>query len=134
LFIRTSRPESRINVVNDIDWHETHVLLKAAFPLAASSNKATNEIPYGNIQRPTTRNNRWEQAQFEVTALRWADRGDGQHGFSLLNIRSMGTTTRTTSCAYRCYARPSGPIRIPIADTSTSLTLFTRMLAIGNRR
>jgi alpha-mannosidase len=90
LFIRTSRPESRINVVNDIDWHETHVLLKAAFPLAASSNKATNEIPYGNIQRPTTRNNRWEQAQFEVTALRWADRGDGQHGFSLLNNSKYG--------------------------------------------
>jgi alpha-mannosidase len=27
----------RVDVVNDIDWHETHILLKAAFPLAASS-------------------------------------------------------------------------------------------------
>ena len=31
----------RVDVVNDIDWHETHILLKAAFPLAASSSKAT---------------------------------------------------------------------------------------------
>ena len=23
----------RVDVVNDIDWHETHILLKAAFPL-----------------------------------------------------------------------------------------------------
>ena len=26
----------QVDVVNDIDWHETHVLLKAAFPLAAT--------------------------------------------------------------------------------------------------
>ena len=80
----------QVDVVNEIDWHETHVLLKAAFPLAATSGKATYEIPYGAIQRPTARNNSWEQAQFEVPALRWADLGDGQHGFSLLNNSKYG--------------------------------------------
>jgi len=80
----------QVDVVNDIDWRETHVLLKAAFPLAAASNKGTYEIPYGSIQRPTTRNNSWEQAQFEVPALRWADLGDAQHGFSLLNNSKYG--------------------------------------------
>ena len=80
----------QVDVVNEIDWHETHMLLKAAFPLAATSGKATYEIPYGSIQRPTTRNNSWEQAQFEVPALRWADLGDGQHGFSLLNNSKYG--------------------------------------------
>ncbi|MGC2607671.1 MAG: glycoside hydrolase family 38 C-terminal domain-containing protein, partial [Silvibacterium sp.] len=77
-------------VVNDIDWHETHELLKAAFPLAASSAKATYEIPFGTIERPTTRNNSWEQARFEVPAQRWADLGDGQHGFSLINDSKYG--------------------------------------------
>jgi alpha-mannosidase len=79
-----------VNVVNDIDWHETHVLLKAAFDLAASSSMATYEIPYGTIQRPTTRNNSWENAKFEVPALRWADLGDGAHGVSLLNESKYG--------------------------------------------
>ena len=79
-----------VDVVNDIDWHETHVLLKAAFPLAASSAKASYEIPYGSIERPTTRNNSWEKARFEVPALRWADLGDSQHGFSLLNESKYG--------------------------------------------
>ena len=65
-------------------------MLKAAFPLAATSNKATYEIPYGSIQRSTLRNNTWEQAQFEVPALRWADLGDEQHGFSLLNEAKYG--------------------------------------------
>jgi alpha-mannosidase len=77
-------------VGNDIDWHETHVLLKAAFPLAASGPEATYEIPYGTIQRATTRNNTWEKARFEVPAIRWADLGDEQHGFSLINATKYG--------------------------------------------
>ncbi len=80
----------QVEVVNDIDWHETHVLLKAAFPLAASGGDATYEIPYGTIDRPTTRNNSWEQAKFEVPALRWADLGDGKHGLSLINNSKYG--------------------------------------------
>jgi alpha-mannosidase len=79
-----------VEVDNDIDWHERHTLLKAAFPLAASSPQATFEIPYGSIQRPTTRNNSIEKAKFEVPALRWADLGDGNNGFSLINDSKYG--------------------------------------------
>ncbi|MBB5059973.1 alpha-mannosidase [Granulicella aggregans] len=75
---------------NTVDWHETHILLKAAFPLAASGPMATFEIPYGTIQRPTTRNNSWESAKFEVPALRWADLSDAHNGFSLLNEEKYG--------------------------------------------
>ncbi len=80
----------RVDVVNDVDWHETHVLLKASFPLTATSPTATYEIPYGTIERPTTRNNSIESARFEVPALRWADLGDSSHGFSLINDSKYG--------------------------------------------
>ncbi len=80
----------QVDVSNDIDWHETHVLLKAAFPLASTAPMATYEIPYGTIERPTTRNNSFEKAMFEVPAMRWADLGDPAHGFSLLNTSKYG--------------------------------------------
>jgi alpha-mannosidase len=80
----------RVDVRSNIGWHEQHVMLKAAFPLAASAANATYEIPYGSIQRPTTRNNPVEDSKYEVPALRWADLGDGQHGFSLLNDSKYG--------------------------------------------
>ncbi len=79
-----------VDVDNEIDWHERHILLKAAMPLAATSNFATYEIPYGAIERPTTRNNSWEKAQFEVPAMRWADLGDGKQGLSLINNTKFG--------------------------------------------
>jgi alpha-mannosidase len=90
-----------VEVANDVDWHETHVLLKAAFPLAATGPKATYEIPFGWIERPTTRNNSWEKAQFEVPALRWADLGDARQGLSVINdskygYDGLGNTLRLT--------------------------------------
>jgi alpha-mannosidase len=96
----------QINIDNDFDWHESHILLKAAFPLSVTSNFATYEIPYGQIERPTTRDNSWEKAQFEVPAMRWADLSgagaDGKvHGLSLLNkdkygYDAVGNTLRLT--------------------------------------
>jgi alpha-mannosidase len=80
----------QVLVTNDIDWHETHILLKAAFATAAKSDHATYEIPYGTIERPTTRNNSWEKAMFEVPAMRFADLGDAQGGVSVINNSKYG--------------------------------------------
>jgi len=99
----------RVDVVNNIDWHETHILLKAAFPLAASSSEATFEIPYGTIQRPTTRNNKIQQAKFEVPAMRWADLGDGSHGFSLINESKYGYDAKGNVLRLSLLRSPTWP-------------------------
>jgi alpha-mannosidase len=95
-FVQTiSLQGDQVDIDNEIDWHESHVLLKAAFPLAVTSDHATYEIPYGAIERSTTRNNSWEKAQFEVPAMRWADLSgvgaDGKvHGLSVINNSKYG--------------------------------------------
>ncbi len=99
----------RVDIANHIDWHETHVLLKAAFPLSASSDSATYEIPYGSIERPTTRNNSWEAAKFEVPALRWADLGDAQHGFSLINNSKYGYDAKGNVLRLSLLRSPTWP-------------------------
>jgi alpha-mannosidase len=99
----------RVDLTNNIDWHETHVLLKAAFPLAASGPQATYEIPYGSIERPTTRNNSWEAAKFEVPALRWADLGDGQHGLSLINESKYGYDAKGNVLRLSLLRSPTWP-------------------------
>ena len=99
----------RVDVHNEFDWHESHILLKAAFPLAASSPEATYEIPYGTIARPTTRNNRFESAKFEVPALRWADLGDGQHGFSLINESKYGYDAKGNVLRISLLRSPTWP-------------------------
>jgi alpha-mannosidase len=98
-----------VEVANDFDWHEDHILLKAAFPLAASSAAATYEIPYGSIERPTTRNNSWEAAKFEVPALRWADLGDAEHGFSLINNTKYGYDAKGNVLRISLLRSPTWP-------------------------
>jgi len=80
----------RVDVNMHVDWNEKHILLKVGFALGAHSPKATYEIPYGSVERPTTRNTPAEKAQFEVPAMRWADISDDRHGFSLLNNSKYG--------------------------------------------
>ena len=44
------------------DWKNDHVLLKTAFPTEITSDKATYDIQYGSVERPTHYNTSWEQA------------------------------------------------------------------------
>jgi alpha-mannosidase len=80
----------RVDIKMHADWHEKHILLKVAFPVSAHSGHATYEIPFGSVERPTTRNTPAEKAQFEVPAQRWADISDDKHGLSLLNDCKYG--------------------------------------------
>jgi alpha-mannosidase len=98
-----------VRVDNGIDWHESHVLLKAAFPLAHSSAKATYEIPYGAIERTTERTNSWEKAKFEVPALRWADLGDEHQGLSILNDSKYGYDAAGNTLRLTLLRAPTWP-------------------------
>jgi alpha-mannosidase len=112
-----------VEVDNVIQWHEQHVLLKAAFPLAASAPMATYEIPFGSIERPTTRNNSWEAAKFEVPALRWADLGDAQHGFSLINEAKYGYDAKDNVLRLTLLRSPTAPD--PVADQGEQSFAFS---------
>lgn len=81
---------SRVDFRTTVDWRESHKLLKVAFPVDILSAKATYEIPFGSIERPTHTNTSWEQAQFEVCGHRWADLSEGGYGVSLLNDCKYG--------------------------------------------
>jgi alpha-mannosidase len=80
----------RVDVKTTVEWNEKHILLKVGFPVSAHNDKATFEIPYGSIERPTTRNTPAEQAKFEVPALQWGDLSEAKHGLSLLNDCKYG--------------------------------------------
>ena len=79
-----------LRVDNEIDWHETNRLLKVAFPVAVKSQRATYEIQYGHVERPTHANTSWEAARFEVCAHKWADLSEPGYGVALLNDCKYG--------------------------------------------
>lgn len=80
----------RIDFASVIDWKEKQILLKAAFPVDIHADKATFEIQYGNVERPTHWNTSWDLARFEVCAHKWADLSEDGYGVSLLNDCKYG--------------------------------------------
>ncbi|MEQ8675312.1 MAG: glycoside hydrolase family 38 C-terminal domain-containing protein [Aggregatilineales bacterium] len=91
----------------DVDWHEHHILLKTQFPLAVRAMNATYEVQFGTVERPTHRNTRWDQAQFEVPAQQWADMSESGFGVSLLN-----------DCKYG-YSAEDNVLRLSLLRSST---------------
>lgn len=80
----------RIDFKTHADWHETHKLLKVAFNTDIRTTKATYDIQFGHVERPTHWNNSWDWAKFEVCGHKWADISETGYGISLLNDCKYG--------------------------------------------
>lgn len=80
----------RIDFETEMDWQEHHMMLKTAFDVDINSPRATYEIQYGTIERPTHKNTSWDRAKFEVCGHRFADLSDGNYGVALLNDCKYG--------------------------------------------
>jgi alpha-mannosidase len=87
----------RIDVENELDWHERDKLLKAAFPLDLHADRAASEIQFGHIQRPTQVNTSWDFARFEVYAHRWVFVGEPGFGVGLITDATYGHDAMRTA-------------------------------------
>lgn len=104
----------RIDFKTAIDWKESQILLKTAFPLDIMAQKATYEIQYGNVERPTHTNTSWDQAKFEVCAHKWADLAEAGYGAALLNDCKYGYDIHEN--VMRLTLLKSGIFPNPVAD------------------
>ncbi|MBL7258821.1 alpha-mannosidase [Paractinoplanes lichenicola] len=92
-FVQTFRlaPDAtRLDIETKVDWHESQKLLKLAFPLAVHADRATSEIQFGHIHRPTHANTSWDSARFETVAHRWVHVGEPGFGAVVANDSTYG--------------------------------------------
>ncbi len=96
---------------NEVDWNESHILVKAAFPLSVKNEKATYEIPYGWIQRPAIMRTKTDSAKFEVSGHKWIDLTDasGKYGVSLLNDSKYGFDVKENLMRITLLRSPKDP-------------------------
>ncbi len=99
----------RIDFITEVDWHETDRMLKVGFPVAINAPRATYEIQYGSVERPTHHNTSWDTARFEVCAQRWADLSEGDYGVALLNDCKYGHDTRDNVMRLTLLRSPCAP-------------------------
>ena len=80
----------RVDFHTLVDWNEKHCLLKAGFDVDVKADTVKNEIQFGHVQRPTTRNNSIDVAKFEVCNYKWTDISESRFGVAILNDCKYG--------------------------------------------
>lgn len=73
-----------------IDWQDEHRFLKTAFDTTVFADTARQEVQFGYIKRPTTRNNAEEKAKFEVSNHKYTDLSETRYGAAVLNDCKYG--------------------------------------------
>ena len=81
---------ARIDFETTVDWQQTHQIMKVAFPVTVNPDKASYEVQFGTVERPTHSNTSWDRMKFEVCAQKYADLSDNGYGVSLLNNCKYG--------------------------------------------
>jgi alpha-mannosidase len=115
--ISLSAGSTRLDFSTAVDWHESRRLLKVAFPVDIRSHRATYEIQYGHVERPTHTNTSWDLARFEVCAQRWADLSEAGYGVALLNDCKYGYDIQGNVMRLSLLRAPGWPD--PLADRGT---------------
>ncbi|MBP1903581.1 alpha-mannosidase [Paenibacillus turicensis] len=101
--------DSKIDFKTHVKWNEAHKLLKVGFPIDVVTTKATYEIPFGALERPTHRNTSWEQAQYEVCGHRFVDVSEHDYGVSLLNDCKYGYDVQGSTIRLSLLRAPKWP-------------------------
>lgn len=122
----------RIDFNTYIDWKNDHILLKAAFPMDIHAEKATYEIQYGNVERPTHWNTSWDYARFEVCAHKWADISEADYGISLMNDCKYGHDIKDS--VMRLTLLKSATVPSPMADYGEHFMTYSIMPHPGDFR
>ncbi len=125
--LRLRAHSPRLDFETDVDWHETHTLLKAAFPTGIHAPEAMFDIQWGRISRATSRDTDFDAARFEVPAQKWAQLSDGRRWAAVLNdckygYDVFGDTIRIT--LIKCATSPD-----PVADQGRHV--FTYAYLVG---
>lgn len=99
--ITLRRGSRRVDFDTEIDWQESHKLLKVAFPVDVHADQALHEIQFGHIHRPTHRSRPFDADRFEVANHKWTALAEENRGAAVLNdckygVNVLGNTINLT--------------------------------------
>lgn len=95
----------------NIEWQETHKMLRAEFAPSVFAEEVTCDIQFGNIKRSTLNKTSVEKAQFEIAAHKWVDVSNGGAGISLLNDCKYGHRVKDGVISLNLLRSPMWPAK-----------------------
>ena len=130
--VRLDAHARRLEFHCDCDWHESHRILKVAFPVNVRAMNATYEMQFGVAERPTHFNTTYDLARYEVAGHRWSDLSEHGFGIALLSESKYGYSTFGNVMRMSLLRAPKHPD--PQADMGKHHFAYAIMLHAGDWR
>ena len=115
--VRLDAASRRVEIDCQVDWNESHKMLKVAVPVNARAMNATYEMQFHPVERPTHFNTSYDLARFEVPLHKWMDLSEYGFGVALLSESKYGASTFGQTMHLSLLRSPKAPD--PIADMGT---------------
>ncbi|NLD71154.1 MAG: alpha-mannosidase [Chloroflexi bacterium] len=107
--IRLYRGSRRIECHTEIDWQESHKMLKVAFPVTVHANEAVHEIQFGHIRRPNHASMPYDADRFEVSNHKWTALVEEGRGCAVLNDSKYGVNVVGNTILLTLLKSPLAP-------------------------
>jgi len=82
--------KKQADFVTEVDWKETHKLLKVFFDTNINTREITSEMQFGHINRPAHRSDTYSKERFEVCQHKWSALREEKRIFAVLNDSKYG--------------------------------------------
>lgn len=87
----TLKKDSRcVEFETEVEWNESHRLLKVDYDTNINTDKLISEIQFGYIERPTHSNRQHDAERFEVSQQKWSAFCESKRGIAILNDCKYG--------------------------------------------
>ena len=99
----------RVDFETNIDWRESHKMLKVAFEVDYHADEAIHEIQFGHIRRPNHKSRPFDADRFEVCNHKWSALAEENRGFAVLNDCKYGLNVLAKSISLTLLRAPKAP-------------------------
>jgi alpha-mannosidase len=120
--VRLDAEAARLELHCEIDWQEERRALKVRFPVAVRARRATYEMQFGVVERPTHFSTRRDLARYEVPGHRFADLSEDGFGVALLSAATYGWSVHGDEMRMTLLRSPRWPD--PRADVGEHAIAF----------
>ncbi|MFK7884374.1 MAG: alpha-mannosidase [Phycisphaerales bacterium] len=98
-----------VEVVTEINWQESHRLLRVESAPPIRSERVTVGTQFGYISRPTHRNTGWDRFAFEFACHKWMDLSEPGRGLAILSDAIYGRSALGNKMGMSLLRSPTHP-------------------------
>lgn len=119
-----------VEVTTEIDWRESHRLLRVESSPLIQSERVTVGTQFGHLSRPTHRNTSWDRAAFEFACHRWMDLSEPGRGLAVLSDAIYGRSMHGRTMGLSLLRSPTHPD--PGADQGKNVLRYAYLPHTGD--